>query len=31
MQKQAETRWDAERAALPVPLLRRVLGFTDQA
>ena len=31
MQKQAEPRWDAERAALPVPLLRRVLGFTDQA
>ena len=31
MQKQAETRWDAERAALPVPLLRRVLGLTAQA
>ena len=31
MQKQAEPRWVAERAALPVPLLRRVLGFTDQA
>ena len=30
MQKQAETRWDAERAALPVPLLRRVLGLTAQ-
>ena len=31
IREQAETRWDAERAALPVPLLRRVLGFTDQA
>ena len=31
MQKQVETRWDAERAALPVPLLRRVLGLTAQA
>ena len=31
MQKQAETRWDAERAALPVPLLRRVLGLTALA
>ena len=31
MQKQAETRWDAERAALPVLLLRRVLSLTAQA
>ena len=31
IQQQAETRWDAERAALPVPLLRRVLGLTAQA
>ena len=30
MREQAETRWDAERAALPVPLLRRVLGLTAQ-
>lgn len=28
---QAETRWDAERAALPVPFLRRVLGLAAQA
>lgn len=31
MHGQAETRWDAERAALPVPFLRRVLGLAAQA
>lgn len=30
-QGQAEIRWDAERAALPVPFLRRVLGLAAQA